>query len=801
MTTYYFQYPIVFIIYLGIVALFLLLVAHDFVKFKTKEEQKSYRQSKKKLKVYITVSRIMIFLLVAGAIASPYTFNRITIPGNPSLTILEDKSHSFDIFEQGVGEKLQLELEKKFPVTRRTLVEGNSSDIGNAILNNMQGNDNLLLITDGNSNEGKDLSDMMYFAVSINTTISVLDLQPVKNDLVVSVSGPNEAIVGTESTFYIDVKYAGQSLAYNLIVKLDGALEIETFGRGEYSHTIKKRLSEGYHRIEAEIKADDYFKQNNEFYKTIRVMPKPKLLLVSSEESKFESAINNIYDVNKVSSLPGDLFQYHAVIIDNVAADELNVHTDRFIDYVSEGNGLLLLGGESSFDKGGYKNSVIETLLPVQVGKPETQKATSNVNIVLVVDISGSTTFNVSSGSSLTRGDVQKQFAVEVLKSLRIDDNVAVVAFGAPGGKPYLVSRLSPLRDKPELPFKIRSLQGGGNSYMDVGLWGADQVLSNVSGVRHIIFISDGEGSGGRTHDENAFKLAESMAKKGVFIHTIAVGKSPIGLPFLRKIALIGNGQPMTPDTFQTLVLVFNRPEKPPSGISQLIMSDKEHFITKPINIDARVTGFNEVYPKPTARMLVSTEHGYPILTVWRYGLGRVTVISTDNGAKWASELESTDNYPLITRAVNWAIGDPNRNKDFDVKVKDVNLGKQAEVIVVSKKPFSSDKLSFYKIGENVYKATFTPSSTGFQEFFGAVMAVNYNKEYSKMGMNKELSFLSTITGGRVFKQTDTNKIAEFVKEASRREKNEVQYFRWPLLVAALFLLLVEIGVRRVFEK
>ncbi|MBI2546358.1 VWA domain-containing protein [Candidatus Woesearchaeota archaeon] len=799
MTLYYFQYPFVFIIFLGIAAILAILIMQDFIKFKSKEEQASYRKSKKRLRIYILVSRIIIFLLLAAALASPYTFNRITVPGNPSLTILEDKSYSFDIFEKGMGDKLKASLDNRFPIIKRDLVQGTDSALGDALLNNMQGNDNLLLITDGNSNEGKALADMMYFAASINTTVSVLDMSPIKNDLVVTISGPSESILGTESTFYVDVKHAGEPLDYDLVVTVDGSTEISTRGKGSASYTLRKKLPEGYHRIEAKLTAADNFKENNAYYKTHRVLPKPKLLFVSTASSPIESTLSGIYDVERSTTIPNELGNFHTVVVDNYPASSLNSYSEQFTDYIADGNGLIVIGGESAFDKGNYKNSVFETLLPVQVGKPETQKATSNIHIVVVVDVSGSSMFNVTSG--ISRGDAQKQFAIEVLKSLRQDDNVAVVAFGAPGGKPYLVSPLTPLRDKPELPFQLRGLSGGGNSYMYVGLWGADQVLGNISGVRHVIFISDGEGSGGSVQEENSLKLAESMGKKGIFIHTIAVGKSPAGLPFMRKLALAGNGQPMTPDTFQTLNLVFNRPEKPPGDIVQLMITDKEHFITKPISIKAAVSGSNEVYPKPNARMLVSTEHGYPILTVWRYGLGRVATISTDDGQKWAGDLTNSENYQLLTRTVNWAVGDPNRNKDFEVKVKDSNINKEAEVIVISKKPFVSEELPFYKIGENIYRATFRTNTTGFMSFFGATMAVNDDKEYSKMGMNPELAFLTAVTGGRIFKPNEEDKIANFVREASRREKNEVQYFRWPLLFAALFLFIMEIGVRKLFEK
>ena len=41
------------------------------------------------------------------------------------------------------------------PVQIRTIANGESSAIGNGILNNIEGDDNVMVITDGANNEGK----------------------------------------------------------------------------------------------------------------------------------------------------------------------------------------------------------------------------------------------------------------------------------------------------------------------------------------------------------------------------------------------------------------------------------------------------------------------------------------------------------------------------------------------------------------------------------------------------------------------------------------------------------------------
>ena len=53
-------------------------------------------------------------------------------------------------------------------------------------------------------------------------------------------------------------------------------------------------------------------------------------------------------------------------------------------------------------------------------------------------------------------------------------------------------------------------------------------------------------------------------------------------------------------------------------------MVNKNHYITADLDLNATITGFNDVTPKPGSQRLVAMADGKPVLTVWRYGLGRV---------------------------------------------------------------------------------------------------------------------------------------------------------------------------------
>ena len=185
---------------------------------------------------------------------------------------------------------------------------------------------------------------------------------------------------------------------------------------------------------------------------------------------------------------------------------------------------------------------------------------------------------------------------------------------------------------------------------------------------------------------------------------------------------------------------------------------------------------------------------------MWRFGLGRVAALTT-NPEYWSDDMLTGDNALLFTRTINWVIGDPTRTKEFDIKLKDTNLGETSEIDVISNKPITSSQLSFSKVADNYYTAQYVPESTGIKNIFGAQMAVNYNLEYQNLGLNPQLKDLVAITGGKTFSINQTNDLIDFIKSKSKRQVRDTVYYRWPFLLAALLLFLLEICIRRIKEN
>jgi hypothetical protein len=267
-------------------------------------------------------------------------------------------------------------------------------------------------------------------------------MEPVRSDALVRLEGPSLTTVDVETEFFVVVKEAGKLPSYLLTVEVDDK-EVVRKGVSEPSRfAFSVSLSEGYHRIKAEITADDYFKENNVFYKVVKVEPKPKVLFVSKTASPMQQIFDLLYDLTTVTSLPADFGSYSALVLNDFPSEDVSF--DVLTDYIGDGNGMVVIGGKNSFDRGGYKGSVFESMLPVVVGTG-TEEARKDVNIVILIDISGTSADLASAGSRYTKADVEKALVLDLLNDLKSNDKVAVIAFHT---KQITVSPLSTLSQK-----------------------------------------------------------------------------------------------------------------------------------------------------------------------------------------------------------------------------------------------------------------------------------------------------------------------------------------------------------------
>ncbi|MBR9699435.1 VWA domain-containing protein [Candidatus Woesearchaeota archaeon] len=789
-------------ILLLIVPIFFLLLYFlyfDLVKFRNPEEKKSFRERNKWLRFSMLITRTLILLALLLAFTYPFTTKEITTHGDPTTKVLVDNSVSMDVFSPELLENTRDKLKGKVMEISQ-ISAGTKSELGEGILRKIEGNDNLLIISDGKNNFGKSLRDVGLYARVSDTRLFALDIDPTRNDASVEIIGPSEAIEGTPNRFVVKVNFVGSQPAFTLQIFVDDKLEFS--GQSVFEKEIIKSFGEGYHKVTAQIVLEDFFTENNIFYKTVRSVPKPKVLFVTTKSSPLEDGLKRIYKLTKMPSLPSSLASYQAIVFNDLPYSSVSSRVDDLTGYLIDGNGILFIGGQNSYDRGGYEETLLEGMLPVKMGAGKIISPLKH-NIVIVMDVSESfADFSYKKGGDDSALDLGKGMAVKMVEDFRDDINVGLVAFASLG---QIVSDPVELKDNREMLIqKIKTLGKGEGTAIDQGLLWAEIALEKVKGTKNAILISDGKM--GRIQEPHVPKIvAERMAQKGITLYTVGLPSALYGIDvnrqFMTTLATIGNGNYFEPTEFQFLNVFFGKPEAKEqifSGSSNLAIIDREHFITQDLDLNARVTGVNFVIPKSGARSLIFTGDGNPIVVSWNFGLGRVIALATDDGASWAGQLLTSQNSQLLTRMINYAVGNPERDKDIYMVSDDGFLGEGNEILVKSSKYPVSKDLTFTKEGTDLYKAVYNAENPGYYQFFDGIIAVNPYREYYSLGTDPGLKEMVELSGGKVL-GLDDDILRELASFSERKELIRKDLKLYPLAFA-LLIFIIEIIIRKIFE-
>ena len=665
----------------------------------------------------------------------------------------------------------------------------------------------MLLITDGNNNHGTALRDAILQATTLNSTIHALKLDPILQDTAIIIDGPDKISPGVEALFTLQLKGTEPNKKQQVIITIDDKeiLNEQTTGK-TFTHTF----TEGTHKIKATLQTKDAFEENNEYYKTIRVIQKPTILFYTQEQSPLTALLEQLYEVEITNTLtPLDKTKHYALVLNNIPAAYLEKELPKINDYLSGGNGLLVIGGRKSFDKGAYQKSKFENILPTQSAVAG-EKDEGIVNLVIVIDISRSAAKQYGQGSI---ADVEKAIAVSTIENLKDTHQVGLIAFNT---EAYIVQDLLSLKENRDTIInKITTLEKKGDSYMPPGIEAAIQMVDRAGGAKNILFISDGKAGG----MGEAKLLAQAAKDKNIKIYGVGVGDSCIkynqkngdcqqwstemyGINAIKAIAKLAGGIYFHgEETAQRVKVIFGNAEGGEDKDNFRIETrDATHFITQNLDIDAKVTGFNNIIPKKTAHLLATTDTGEPLLIVWRYGIGRVATLSTDDGSAWAGQLLQTNNAFFYTKTINWLIGDPEKKSKQFTHIPDTNIGRIAEIITKAEKEPETKELKFYKKEGGLYVASFTPQKTGFQTLLNTDYAVNYNKELEALGISEELQTLLSTTGGTSYNKENIQNIIKQASTQNERPEEQQQSYSWLLILIILILFLLEITIRRIRE-
>ncbi len=790
-------------------------------------------------------SRTVILSLLLLAIASPYSLRNIKeFRDAASVIFLYDVSGSMSIYPGEIRSRVD-ELYRSvkgrvgnltgYPdaVSIQYFSEGNRTEIGNVLYQNALKTDTksnlLVLISDGNNNYGRDAEDVASVLSGMNTTISALIPNSAFRDIYLAdIRGRKKVPAGTEYRIKVKVGKTGEGRAdYQLNIYVDGkqvnsvnAFQDENMSSRDFVLSFTKR---GPHKIVAEVvpKGEDYFPVNNIFLKAIDVVDKPHILVISDDsDSPLLRVLREGYEVTVTDSPVMDPEDYDAVFIDNKAIEELGSDFVSSINsYVVAGNGLVVVGGDKAYEKGGYYNSPLERILPV-VSTEIPKERRKDIAVVFLIDRSGSSGAGVGQDIML---DVEKAIVINLIRQLKDEDKVGVIAFSA---TPYVLSDLKSLGNTRDyLEDKLPRLQTGQGTAIMSSLILAERYLEDITENKHLIILSDGFIN---ENKDLILSQINAMAEKGIVVHTVFV-KSGWGgdSGFMTQIAMKGRGAYFEAGEYDRLKLEFGRGEEDRTGKNHITIHNRYHFITQDIE-DADVEGmsvnkYNGVTDKSIAQMLITTGSRKPLVTVWRFGLGRVVSISTDNGESWGPNLYRVANGQLINAITNWAIGDLEKGRGVVINSRDGSVGRESEISIDSTEtPYliaqhegssKGSRIGLKEIDRGRYTGTLYMGSEGFyflRAGYGSVedtdaVAVNYPTEYSRLGVNREkLSSVTRTTGGRVYNMSQLKELEQdavrYAQEGSMKKTIRKNSLAPYIAILALLIFFIDVVVRRIHE-
>ncbi len=550
------------------------------------QEEEHVKQKRFLVQKMVLVSRTIIFFLLLLALAGYYVEVEKEIQGDLFLKIIIDNSSSMSVLDSFPQSSIDA-LRDKIDVQVMTIGRREESALGDEILSQLSKNDNILLVSDGQVTKGISLGDVVLYASNLNSTINGVQLSQVKDEASVSIQGPDKTTEDVENTFDIAINKVGKITSVPLKVTIDGRVVYEQT-TNEKLVTVSQKFATGFHKVSAEISVNDDIKQNNAFYKSVQVVPQPQVLLISKKQnSPVKTLLEQVVKVKEIPYVPDDaqlkelLKEAYAVIINDVHSNDLNPHVETFLEYLRDGNGMLVFGGYNSYNDGLYRASPFETLImPVQVGKAGRKE--SDMNIVIVIDISGSQGAQLAGGNIAV--DVEKALALDVLRNIRPNVRLAVVAFNF---QAYLVSPMEILYSKGDIEERISKLKHFSSTAISQGILKAVQLLETVPGSKNIILISDGKDTAETINV--AFEASKKAANIGARIYTVGVGEKTDDFAMMR-IAELTNGVFFKADEVSKIKILFGELEEDKTKTPTLTVLNSNHFITNDLaNISASV--------------------------------------------------------------------------------------------------------------------------------------------------------------------------------------------------------------------
>lgn len=583
--------------------------------------------------------------------------------------------------------------------------------------------------------------------------------------------------------------------------------------------------SKAMENLQVRVQAPGDTCEENDFYSAYSVIEStPRVLVISGQgtgTSEFTSVLNAAgcdYSVVSGWNAPTtilEMLDYKSIILVDTYIDDLpQGFLDNVESYVKDyGCGFVCCGGDESFALGGYRDTVLETILPVDMERRNVNEAPS-MAMVMVIDRSGSMTGSVGN-SGASNLDIAIKAATVAVDNLRDEDYVGVLTFD--DGYEWQVE-LVKANDRKAIKEKIEDIAGGGGTTIKPAVQEAYKaLLESDASVKHVVLLTDGMGETTNFND-----VISDYTSAGITLSTVAVGDGS-DTRLLEQLANRCSGRYYYSDISSDIPKIFAQ-EVFLGGDSYLqngefgLAVQGGHEIMSNLFADGWpiLYGYVAATPKTASQLLIaSAEENDPILTTWQYGLGRTVAWNSDVTGEWTGAFAGKEDYvQLWKRVVDYSTGNADIGED---SVDIVTSGEMTEIVYQTKE-YTSDteivatvidpegekqEVKLYATAPGKYETQLPTEQTGLyhmnirrmedeeiQSYMTTAAAVQFSDEYKfDVSTAKYLSFVEQY--GRLI--TTEEEIWNTITNGTR-DKRPLTNF---LLGLAICLFLVDVAVRR----
>ncbi|MDE7427787.1 MAG: VWA domain-containing protein, partial [Lachnospiraceae bacterium] len=433
--------------------------------------------------------------------------------------------------------------------------------------------------------------------------------------------------------------------------------------------------------------AGDTCPENDAFSAYSVVESTPKILLIAGQGvdvSDFDSVLHAAgcdYHVVSALNAPDNInamLAYKSIILADTYIDDLPAgFLEDLETYVKDyGCGLICCGGENSFALGGYRNTVLETVLPVDM-QPRSINEIPSMAMVMVIDHSGSMV-SEAMDYGVSNLDIAIKAAAVAVDNLRDSDYVGVLTFD--DQYEWQVG-LTTADDKEAIKDAIEHISEGGGTTIKPALMEACEAVSeSEASIKHVVLLTDGMGETNNFQD-----VIDEYTAEGITLSTVAVGRDS-DTQLLERLADGCGGRYYYSDLVSDIPKIFAREvflgsdSYIQNGVFSLKVQ-KSHELTDDLFAGGWpvLYGYIAATPKTASvPVIVSDDKENPILTVWQYGLGRTAAWNSDVTGQWSGAFAGEDDYvQMWKRIVDYSTGNADMGED---RVGVVTVGEQTEV-------------------------------------------------------------------------------------------------------------------------